>query len=131
MEQEDMQGIDPSVIMHKLSVNPTFKPMKQKRMSFAPECQKVINEEVNKLLHTKAIREVDYPTWLANVVFVKKANDKWSLCIYFIDLNRACPKDSFPLPRIDLIVDATVGHEFLNFMDVFSGHNQIIMDPSD
>ena len=53
------------------------------------------------------------------------------LCIDFIDVNRARPKDSFPLPRIDLIVDATVGHELLSFMDAFSGYNQIRMDPND
>ena len=65
------------------------------------------------------------------VVLVKKANGKWRLCIDFTDIKRACPKDSFPLPRIDLIVDATAGHELLSFMDAFSGYNQIIMDPDD
>ena len=74
---------------------------------------------------------MEYPEWLANVVLVKKANDKWRLCIDFIDINRVCPKDSFPLPWIDLIVDATADHELISFMDAFSGYNQIIMDPSD
>ena len=74
---------------------------------------------------------MEYPEWLANVVLVKKANDKWRLCIDFTDLNRACPKDSFPLPRIDLIVDAIAGHELLSFMDAFSGYKQISMDPDD
>ena len=77
------------------------------------------------------IREVEYPEWLANVVLVKKANEKWRLCINFIDINRVCPKDIFPLPRIDLIVDATAGHELLRFMDFFSGYNHISMDPND
>ena len=72
---------------------------------------------------------MEYHEWLANVVLVKKVNDKWRLCIDFTDVNRACPKDSFSLPRIDLIVDATVCHELLNFMDAFSGYNQISMDP--
>ena len=74
---------------------------------------------------------MEYPEWLANVVLVKKTNGKWRLCIDFTDVNRACPKDSFPLPRIDLIVDATVGHELLNFMEAFSSYNQISLDPSD
>ena len=64
-------------------------------------------------------------------MLVKKANGKWRLCINFTDVNRACPKDSFPLPRIDLIIDATVGHDLLSFMDAFSGYNQINMDPDD
>ena len=129
-KQEDMGGIDPAIITHRLNISPSFKPVKQKR-SFAPERQKAINEEVGKLLQAGAIREVEYPEWLANVVLVKKANGKWRLCIDFTDINRACPKDSFPLPRIDLIVDATTGHELLSFMDAFSSYNQISMDPDD
>ena len=118
-----MGGIDPAIITHRLNFSPSFKPVKQKRRSFAPKGQKAINEEVGKLLKAGAIREVDYPEWLANVVLVKKANGKWRLCIDFTDINRACPKDSFPLPLIDLIVDARAGHELLSFMDAFSGYD--------
>ena len=130
-KQEDMGGVDPAVITHRLNVNPSFKPVKKKRRSFAPERQKAINEEVGKLLQAKAIREVEYTEWLANVVLVKKANGKWRLCIDFTDINKVCPKDSFPLPRIDLIVDTTAVHELLSFMEAFSGYNQISMDPND
>ena len=130
-KQADMGGIDPTIITYRLNVSPSLKPVKQKIRSFAPERQKAINEEVGKLLQAGAIREVEYSEWLANVVLVKKANDKWRLCIDFTDVNRACPKDSFPLPRIDLILDATAGHELPSFMDAFSGYNQISMDPDD
>ena len=130
-KQEDMGGVYLAVITHKLNVNPSFKPVKQKRRIFYSKRQKAINEEVGKLLQAKAIKEVEYPEWLANVVLVKKENDKWRLCIDFTDINKACPEDSFPLPRIDLIVDATVGHELLIYMDAFLGYNQINMDPSD
>ena len=109
-KQEDMGGVDPAVITHKLNANPSCKPVKQKRRSFTPERQKAINEEVGKLLKAQEIREVEYLEWLANVVLGKKANDKWRLCIDFTNLNKAYPKDSFPLPRIDLIVDAMAGH---------------------
>ena len=126
-----MSGVDPTVITHRLNVNPSFKSVKQKRRSFSPKRQKAINEEVGKILQAKAIREVEYLEWLANVVLVKKENGNWQLCIDFTDINSAYPKDSFPLPRIDLIVDATAGHELLNFMDPFSGYNQISMDPND
>ena len=126
-----MGGIDPKVITHRLNVSPFCKPFKQKRRSFAPERQKTINEEVYKLLQENAIREVEYPKWLTNVVLIKKVNGKWRLCIDFKDINMACPKDSFHLPQIDLIVDATAGHELLSFMDAFSGYNQISMDPND
>jgi len=82
-------------------------------------------------LKARFIREVDYPEWLANVVLVKKSNGKWRMCVDFTDLNKACPKDSFPLPRIDLLVDSTSGHELLSFMDAFSGYNQIYMEEAD
>ena len=126
-----MGGIDPAVITHRLNISPSFKPVKQKRRIFAPKRHKVIDEEVNKLLQAKDIQEVEYSNWLANVVLIKKANEKWRLCINFTDMNRACPKDSFPLSRINLIVDATAGHELLSFMDAFSGYNQIRLDPDD
>ncbi|XP_030963996.1 uncharacterized protein LOC115985174 [Quercus lobata] len=77
------------------------------------------------------IQEVYYPDWLANVVMVKKANGKWRMCVDFTDLNKACPKDSYPLPRIDQLVDSTAGHKLLSFMDAFSGYNQIRMDEAD
>ena len=70
-KQEDMGGIDPAIITHRLNVSQSFKPVKQKR-SFAPERQKAINEDVDKLLQAGAIREVEYPEWLANVILIKK-----------------------------------------------------------
>ena len=77
------------------------------------------------------IQEVYYPDWLINVVLVKKANGKWRMCVDFTSLNKACPKDSFPLPRINQLVDSIVGHKLLTFMDAFSGYNQIKMAKED
>ena len=82
-------------------------------------------------MSTSFIQEVYYPDWLANVFLVKKANGKWRLCVDFTDLNKACPKDSFPLPRIDQLVDSTVRRKLLMFMDAFSGYNQIKMTKED
>ena len=98
---------------------------------FAPERDNAIKEEVQKLIVAKFIREVYYPDWLANVVMVKKANGNWRMCVDFTDLNKACPKDSYPLPCIDQLVDSTTGHKLLSFMDAFSRHNQIRMDEAD
>ena len=86
-KQEDMGGIEPAIITHRLNVSLSYKPVKKKRRSFAPERQKTINEEVGKLLQAGAIKEVEYPEWLANVVLVKKENGKWRLCIDFTDIN--------------------------------------------
>ncbi|XP_074318385.1 uncharacterized protein LOC141655193 [Silene latifolia] len=128
---DDMIGIDPSIITHKLSVDPKHKPIQQRRRKFAAERNKVINQEVDSLLAAKKIREVKYPKWLSNVVVVPKKNGKWIVCVDFTDLNKACPKDPFPLPHIDAMVDATIGHEMLTFLNAWSGYNQIKMDPAD
>ena len=96
-----MPGIDPSVITHRLNVYPFSKPVCQKKRVFAPERDNVIKEEVQKLTIAKFIREVYYPNWLDNVVMIKKVNGKWRMCVDFTDLNKACPNDSYSLPRID------------------------------
>ena len=118
-----MPGIPTSIIQHRLKVDPKKKPVQQRRRVFAPERNKAVMDEVNKLLTANFIREVHYPEWLANVVIVKKANGKWRMCVDFTDLNQACPKDSFPLPRIDQLMDSTAEHKLLTFMDAFSGYN--------
>ena len=130
-KHEDMLGIDRKIIQHHLNINPECKPIQQKRRIFALERNKAITEEVEKLLEADFIREVFYPNWLANMVMVKKSNGKWRMCVDFTNLNKAYPKDSFPLPRIDQLVDSTVGHKLLSFMDVFFGYNQILMDEED
>ena len=88
-------------------------------------------EEVDKLLKAGFIREVYYPEWLANVVMVKTSTGKWRMCVDFTDLNKACPKDSYPFPRIDQLVNSTARHKLLSFMDAFSGYNQIQMIEGD
>ena len=128
---EDMPGIDPSIIVHKLNVNPDSSPIRQKKRVFAQERDKAVAEEVRKLLEAGFIREVYYADWLANVVMVRKNNGKWRMCVNFTDLNRACPKDSYPLPQIDTLVDSTARHELLSFMDAFSAYNQIKMKEED
>ena len=72
-----------------------------------------------------------YPDWLANVVIVKKANEKWRMCVDFTNLNRACPKDSYPFPWIDTLVDSTIRQQLLSFIDTFSGYNQIKLSKDD
>jgi hypothetical protein len=87
--------------------------------------------EVKRLLSTNVIREVTYPEWLANTVMVKKANGKWRMCIDFTDLNKACPKDEFLLPRIDSHVDAAATSELMSLLDCYSGYHQIWMKKDD
>jgi hypothetical protein len=87
--------------------------------------------EVKRLLSAGVIREVKYPEWLANTVMVKKANGKWRMCIDFTDLNKARPKDEFPLPRIDSLVEAAASSELMSLLDCYSGYHQIWMKKED
>jgi hypothetical protein len=87
--------------------------------------------EVKRFLSAGVIREVKYLEWLANTVMVKKANGKWRMCIDFTDLNKACPKDEVPLPRIDSLVDASASSELMSLLDCYSGYHQIWMKKQD
>jgi hypothetical protein len=98
---------------------------------FDEEKRKVIGEEIHKLLEARFIKEVHHLEWLANPVLVKKKSGKWRMCVDYTSLNKACPKVLFPLPRIDQIIDSTVGCETLSFLDAYSGYHQIKMKESD
>ena len=118
-----MVGINPMVASHELNVIPTTRPVRQKVRHFHPNRHQVIQTEVDNLLRVGVNKEVKYLEWLANVVVVPKKGGKWRVCVDYIDLNDACPKNSFPLPRIDQIVDVVAKHGILSFLDTFSGYH--------
>ncbi|RDX78518.1 hypothetical protein CR513_41196, partial [Mucuna pruriens] len=120
---EEMPGIDPKFMNHRLSIADGARPVVQKKRKQGEEKRRAIREETDKILKTGFIREVRYPEWLANVVMVRKANGRWRMCTDYTDLNKVCPKDLYPLPNIDRLVDS--------FMDAYSGYNQIKMHPED
>ena len=100
-------------------MNPAIVPRNQPPRCSSKEYVKAVKKEVNKLKRAGAINEVFNPEWLANTIVVKKKSGKWRVCVDFTDLNKACPKDPFPIPRIDQLVDATVGHRRMSFLDAF------------
>ena len=118
-------GVDPSFICHHLNVNPSITPGKQPPRRSSREHSDAVKDEVMKLKQVGAIKEVFYPKWLANTVMVKKQTGKWRVCVDFTDLNKACPKDPFSMPRIDQLMDAIVGHPWMCFLDTFQGYHQI------
>ena len=81
----------------------------------------MIRDEVMKLKRAGVIKEVFYPEWLANTVVVKKKSRKWRVCVDFTNLNKVCPKDPFPMPRIDQLVDTMASHPRMSFLDAFQG----------
>nr|CAN73595.1 hypothetical protein VITISV_004697 [Vitis vinifera] len=115
-----MKGIHPSIASHRLNVFSTARPVRQKIRRFHPDRQKVIRNEIDKLLESGFIREVAYPDWLANVVVVPKKEGKWRVCVDYTNLNNAYQ-----------IVDSTAGQGMLSFLDAFSGYHQIPMSLAD
>ncbi|XP_015168900.1 uncharacterized protein [Solanum tuberosum] len=128
---KEMPGLNPKVAVHQLAVKNSSRPVKQAQRRFRPDLVPLIENEVNKLIEAGFIREVKYPTWISSIVPVRKKNGQIRVCVDFRDLNNACPKDEFPLPIPELMIDATTGYEAMSFMDGSSGYNQIRMAPKD
>ncbi|KAE8733240.1 Detected protein of unknown function [Hibiscus syriacus] len=128
---QDMPGLSTDIVIHKLPINPEYKPVQQKLRRMRPEMLLQIKEEVMKQINAGFLQASKYPEWVANIVPVPKKNGKVRMCVDYRDLNKASPKDSFPLPHIDTLVDNTAGHAWFSFMDGFSGYNQIKMNPED
>ena len=124
-------GVNPSFICHHLNVNPSITPKKQPPWRPSKEHSDAVKNEVAKLKQAGAIKEVFYPEWLANIVVVKKKTGKWRVCVDSTDLNKACPKNPFPMPQIDQLVDATVGHPRMSFLNAFQGYHQIALAVDD
>ncbi|RDX87304.1 hypothetical protein CR513_31238, partial [Mucuna pruriens] len=127
----NMPGVDPNFMCHQLSIEVGAKLVAQKKRKQGEEKREAIKEETRKLLLAGFVREMQYPTWLTNVVMVKKPNGKWRMCTDYTNLNKACPKDLYPLPSMDRLVDNVASFAFLSFMDAYSGYNQIRMHPLD
>jgi len=112
-----------------LKKNVEAHPFVQKKRNHGDEKRFTAKEETEKILATDFICEARYTTWLTNIVMVTKPNDKWRMCVDYSNLNKACLKDSYPLPNIDRLVDGVAGHKILSFLDAYSRYNQISMHP--
>ncbi|KAK8649493.1 hypothetical protein V6N13_130222 [Hibiscus sabdariffa] len=128
---QDMPGLNENIAMHKLPIKQECRPVQQKLRRMKPEMLLKIRDEVKKQFDAGFLQAVTYSDWVANIVPVPKKDGKVRMCVDYRDLNRASPKDNFPLPHIDTLVDNTAGHSYLSFMDGFSGYNQIKMCPND
>jgi ribonuclease HI len=127
----DLVGVSHTIIEHGLGIDPSVRPKKQRLRKMSDEKTEAAKAEVHRLLEANFIEPIAYPTWLANVVMVQKKSGKWRMCIDFTSLNKAYPKDNFPLPRIDKIVDSVAGCEVMSLLDCFSGYHQIYMKEED
>jgi hypothetical protein len=126
-----MPSVPRELAEHKLKINKTARPMKQKLWQFAKDRKQAIEIEVCKLLAAGFIKECQHPVSLANSVLVPKKTGGLRMCIDYTDLNKHCPKDPFPLPRIDQVVDSMSSSDLLCFLDCYSGYHQIALHPDD
>ncbi|XP_022042438.1 uncharacterized protein LOC110945108 [Helianthus annuus] len=127
----DITGIPRSLTEHRLNTFTRAKPVKQKKRSMGPNKRRAACEETRKLLRAGIVREVKYPSWVANPVMVQKKDGGWRMCIDFQDLNKACPKDFYPLPEIDTQVDSLSQYPLKCFLDAYKGYHQIQMSIED
>ncbi|GKB52611.1 reverse transcriptase domain-containing protein [Tanacetum coccineum] len=127
----DMTGVSRHIAEHRLNIREGCLPVRQKKRGQAPERNKAIYEEVEKLVDAGIMKEVHYHSWLSNPVMVKKHDGSWRMCVDFKDLNKACPKDGYPLPKIDWKVESLCGYPFKCFLDAYKGYHQIKMAKED
>ena len=126
-----MPGINPRIVEHKINTYPNAKPVRQHLRAVNPRKAPAIKAEIEKLLKASFIYPVPLMEWVSNPVLVDKKQGTIRICTDFHDLNRACPKDNFPTPFIDQILDECAGSEVFLFMDGFSGYNKIQIKPED
>ncbi|KAL4010976.1 hypothetical protein IC575_028018 [Cucumis melo] len=129
--KEDMSGLSTDIVVHRVPLKPECNPVRQKLRKMKPDVLIKIKEEVQKQIEAGFLTVSKYPEWVANIVPVPKKDGKVRMCMDYRDLNRASPKDNFPLPHIDMLVDNTAGYSTFSFMDGFSGYNQIKMAEED
>ncbi|GJX65133.1 reverse transcriptase domain-containing protein [Tanacetum coccineum] len=127
----DITGVPRSIAEHRLTIREGCPPIRQKRRGQASDRNKAIQEEVSKLVEAQIMREVHYHRWLSNSVMVKKHDGSWRMCVDFTDLNKACPKDYYPLLEIDWKVESLCGYPFKCFLDAYKGYHQIQMASED
>ena len=128
-QASEIVGIDPTIVSHGLNVDPSIKLVIHKKWNFAFKRQEIIATKTKKL--SGFVREVFHPEWLAKVFLVKKSNGKIRMCVDYTDLNKACPKDNYPLPTIDQLVDSTACHGMYSFVDAAQGYHQIPIKKED
>ncbi|XP_071695439.1 uncharacterized protein [Rutidosis leptorrhynchoides] len=130
-KEADMTGVPREIAEHKLNANPSLTPVRQKKRDMVPERSEWLKAEVDKLVKANILREVRYQTWVANPVLVKKPDGSWRMCVDFTDINKACPKDNYPLPEIDWKVKSLDGFRYKCFLDAYKGYHQIQMAADD
>jgi len=127
----EMPGLDRSIVEHRLPLKKGFRPFQQRARQMKAEVLEEVKKEIEKMLEAGFIRPCRYAEWISSIVPVEKKDGRWRVCVDFRDLNRATPKDEYPMPVAETLINAAAGHKILSFMDGNAGYNQIFMAPED
>jgi len=127
----EMPGLDRSIVEHRLPLKRGFQPFQQRARQMKAEVLEEVKKEVEKMLDAGFIRPCRYAEWISSVVLVQKKDGRWRVCVDFRDLNRATPKDEYPMPVAETLINAAAGHKMMSFMDGNACYNQIFMAPED
>jgi hypothetical protein len=127
----EIPGLDRSIIEHRLPLKKGFQPFQQQARQMKAEVLEEVKKEVEKMLEAGFIRLCRYAEWISSVVPMQKKDGQWQVCVDFRDLNRATPKDEYPMLVAETLINAAAGHKILSFMDGNTSYNQIFMAPED
>jgi hypothetical protein len=127
----EMPGLDRSIVEHRLLLKKGFRLFQQRARQMKAEVLEEVKQEVEKMLEEGFIRPCKYAEWISSVVPVQKKDGRWQVCVDFRDLNRATPKDEYPMPVIETLINAAAGHKTFSVVDGNTGYNQIFMAPED
>jgi hypothetical protein len=126
-----MLRLDRSIVEHQLPLKKGFQPFQQRARQMRTEVLEEVKKEIEKMLEAGFIRPYRYAEWISSIVPIQKKDGWWRVCVDFRDLNRATPKDEYPMPVAETLINAAAGNKILSFMDGNAGYNQIFMAPED
>jgi hypothetical protein len=130
-EYREMSGLSRSIMEHQLPIKPGFRLFPEAPCNFNPKTLEEIKEEIEKMTAAGFIRTCRYATWIFSIMPVWRKNGKLRICIDFRDLNKTIPKDEYPMPMADMLINVAVDHKMMSFLDGNAGYNQIFMVEED
>jgi hypothetical protein len=122
-----MPGLDRSIIEHRLPLKKGFRPFQQRARQMRTKVLEEVKKEIEKMLEVGFIRLCRYIEWISSIVPIQKKDGRWRVYVDFRDLNRATPKDEYPMPVTEMLINTATGNKILSFMDGNVGYNQIFM----
>jgi hypothetical protein len=127
----EMPGLDRSIVEHRLPLKKGFRPFQQRARQMRTKVLEEVKKEIEKMLEAGFIRSCRYAKWISSIVPTQKKDGRWPVCMDFRDLNRATPKDEYPMPIAETLINTAASNKILSFMNGNAGYNQIFRAPED